>query len=114
MQKKGFSRREFISLAGATGGAALLAACQGVAPAADSGAGGDASPETVTGSVQSGWQTGSDSDVWTPCIELFDEKGTHISIDMIRLHVSPEDTMTAVPAAPHRTYTIATSAVSPS
>ena len=29
MQKKGFSRREFISLAGATGGAALLAACQG-------------------------------------------------------------------------------------
>ena len=43
MQKKGFSRREFISLAGATGGAALLAACQGVAPAADSGAGGDAS-----------------------------------------------------------------------
>ena len=31
-----------------------------------------------------------------PCIELFDEKGTHISIDMIRLHVSPEDTMTAV------------------
>ena len=31
MQKKGFSRREFLSLAGATGGAALLAACQGVA-----------------------------------------------------------------------------------
>ena len=56
----------------------------------------DASPEPVTVSVQSGWQTGSDSDVWTPCIELFDEKGTHISIDMIRLHVSPEDTMTAV------------------
>ena len=37
MQKKGFSRREFLSLAGATGGAALLAACP-VAPAADSGA----------------------------------------------------------------------------
>ncbi len=96
MQKNGFSRREFLSLAGATSGAALLAACQAVAPAADSGAMDDASMEPVTVSVQSGWQTGSDSDVWTPCIELFDEKGTHVSIDMIRLHVSPEDTMTAV------------------
>ena len=77
MQKQGFSRRDFLSLAGATGGAALLAACQTVAPAADSGAMDDASMEPVTVSVQSGWQTGSDSDVWTPCIELFDEKGTH-------------------------------------
>jgi len=31
MRKQGFSRREFLSLAGATGGAALLAACQPVA-----------------------------------------------------------------------------------
>ena len=35
MQKNGFSRREFLSLAGATGGAALLTACQPVAPAGD-------------------------------------------------------------------------------
>ena len=52
--------------------------------------------EPVTVVVQSGWQTGSDSDVWTPCIDLFHEKGTHITIEMIRLHVTPEDTMTAV------------------
>ena len=95
MQKQGFSRRKFLALAGATGGAALLAACQTVAPAAD-GDGMEASMEPVTVSVQSGWETTGDSDIWTPCIELFDEKGTHISIDMIRIHVSPEDTMTAV------------------
>ena len=95
MQKRNFSRREFLSLAGATGGAALLAACQPVAPSAE---GGDteASMEPVTVSVQSGWETGGDSDIWTPSIEAFDAKGTHITIDMIRLHVSPEDTMAAV------------------
>ena len=51
MQKNGFSRREFLSLAGATGGAAFLAACQAAAPAAESGGGGDAAPEPVTVSV---------------------------------------------------------------
>ncbi len=95
MRKQGFSRREFLSLAGATGGAALLAACQPVTQdTADGGM--ETAMEPVTVSVQSGWQTSGDNDVWTPCIELFDEKGTHISIEMIRLHVSPEETMTAV------------------
>ena len=95
MRKQGFSRREFLSLAGATGGAALLAACQPVATSTE-GDGMEAAMEPVTVVVQSGWQTGEDSDVWTPCIDLFHDKGTHITIDLIRLHVTPEETMTAV------------------
>ena len=56
MRKQGFSRREFLSLAGATGGAALLAACQPVTQdTADGGM--ETAMEPVTVSVQSGWQT---------------------------------------------------------
>ena len=95
MKKQSLSRREFLSLAGATGGAALLAACQPVTTSTD-GDGMEAAMEPVTVSVQSGWHAGGDNDVWTPCIDLFHEKGTHITIELISLHVSPEDTMTAV------------------
>ena len=95
MQKQRFSRREFLLLAGATGGAALLAACQPVPPAA-SGSGEGTAVEPVTVAVQSGWCTGGDCDIWTPSIELFNEKYPHITIDMIRIGVNPEDTMTAV------------------
>ena len=96
MQKQGFSRRGFLALAGATGGAALLAACQPVAPAADGGGEEAMAAEPVTVSVQSGWCAGGDCDIWTPAIEMFNETHPHIAIDMIRLHVAPEDTMTAV------------------
>lgn len=95
MQKQGFNRREFLSLAGATGGVALLAACQ-VVPSAPDGSGEDAAAESVTVRVQSGWCTGGDCDIWTPSIEMFNEKYPHITIDMIRIAVNPEDTMTAV------------------
>ena len=94
MQTQRFSRRQFLSLAGATGSAALLAACAPVAPAADSGDGAAAEPVTV--SVQSGWCTSDDCDIWTPSIEMFNEKYPNITIDMIRIGVNPEDTMTAV------------------
>jgi ABC-type glycerol-3-phosphate transport system substrate-binding protein len=95
MQKQGFSRREFLSLAGATGGVALLAACQAVAPAAESG-GTEASMEPVNVSVQSGWYTSGDRDIWTPSIELFHENVPNITVELVRLHVTPEDTMTAI------------------
>ena len=95
MQKQGFSRREFLSLAGATGGAALLAACQAVAPAAEGG-GVEATMEPVHVSVQSGWYTSGDRDIWTPSIELFHERNSDILVELVRLHVTPEDTMTAI------------------
>ena len=95
MHKKPFSRREFLSLAGATGGAALLAACQGVAPA-PAGDAGDMAAMPVTVEVQSGWCTGGECDIWTPSIEMFNEKFPDITIEMIRVGVTPEDTMTAV------------------
>ena len=46
MQIQRFSRRQFLSLAGATGSAALLAACA-VVPATDGGAGVTAEPVTM-------------------------------------------------------------------
>ena len=93
MQTQRFSRRQFLSLAGATGSAALLAACA-VVPATDGGAGATAEPVTVQ--VQSGWCTDGECDIWTPSIEMFNEKYPNIAIDMIRVGVSPVDTMTAV------------------
>lgn len=95
MQKPRFSRREFLSLAGATGGAALLAACQAVPPAAGVDGEGVAA-EPVTVKVQSGWCAGGECDIWTPSIEMFNEKHPNITIEMIRIGVNPEDTMTAV------------------
>ena len=47
MQKQGLSRREFLTLTGATSGMALLAACAPVAPAAVGGEGAAAEPVTV-------------------------------------------------------------------
>ena len=78
MKKQGFSRREFLSLAGATGGAALLAACQAVAPAAEGG-GAETTMEPVNVSVQSGWYTSGDRDIWTPSIELFHARNPNIT-----------------------------------
>lgn len=93
MRKQGLSRRGFLSLAGATGGAVLLSACVAPVPA---GGGEGMSDEPVTVTVQSGWCAGGDCDVWTPSIELFNEQYPHITIEMIRVGVNPEDTMTAV------------------
>ncbi|MEM7530629.1 MAG: hypothetical protein AAF639_00510 [Chloroflexota bacterium] len=99
MQQNRFSRRQFLALAGATAGSAfLLSACQVAAPSGGSesdGEGGGAD-DMVTIQVQSAWCAGGDCDIWTPAIEMFNEKYPNVEVEMIRVAVTPEDTMTAL------------------
>ncbi|MEM7134368.1 MAG: substrate-binding domain-containing protein [Chloroflexota bacterium] len=94
MKTKRFSRREFLRLSSAVAGVAVLAGCQTAIP--QSGDQSEPGLEEVTIQVQSGWCTGDNCDIWTPSIELFNEKHPNIIVDMIRVGVTPEDTMTSI------------------
>lgn len=94
MQTPRMNRRDFLRVAGAASGVAALSACAVAPPATQPGE--PESQEPVTVKVQTGWCFSEDCDVWTPSIELFNEEHPNITIEMIGIHVSPEDTMTAV------------------